>query len=122
MVKVAGNYDNGWTPKAGDVVIDYTSDGMGVMTDVNAQMKGGVLHVSKDSFEAIPQKPGHSQTFTVGDYNKTIINAGAIEFNLESGGKGKKIQEHLLSTKGTAYLKLPEFAGTNTFLFLISIQ
>lgn len=121
MVKVAGNYDNGWTPKAGDVVIDYTSDGMGLMTDVNAQMKDGVLHVSKDSFEAIPQKSGHSQTFTVGDYNKTIINAGATEFNLESGGKGKKIQEHLLSTKGTAYLKLPEFAA-NQHIPLLDIN
>lgn len=121
MVKVAGNYENGWTPKAGDAVIDYTSDGMGVMTDVNAQMKDGVLHISKDSFESIPQKSGHNQTFTVGDYNKSIINAGAMEFNLESGGKGKKLQEHLLNTKGTAYMKLPEFAA-NQYIPLLDVN
>ncbi|MES9681819.1 hypothetical protein ABWK22_02640 [Gottfriedia acidiceleris] len=111
MVKVASNYENGWTPKTGDAVIDFTSDGMGLMTDVNAQLKDGVLHVSKDSFESIPNRSGHNQTFTVGDYNKTILNAGAMEYNLESGGKGKKLQQYLLKNKGTAYLKLPEFAA-----------
>ncbi|MFE4029162.1 hypothetical protein ACFX4N_23695 [Priestia sp. YIM B13551] len=111
MVNAIGNYENGWTPKTGDAVIDYTSDGMGVMTDVNAQMKDGVLHVSKDSFQPIPEKVGHNQTFTVGDYNKTIINAGAAEVNLEAGGKGEKLQKYLMENKGTAYLKLPEFAA-----------
>ncbi|HDR7632485.1 TPA: hypothetical protein QCX75_001175 [Bacillus mycoides] len=121
MVKFVSNYENDWEPKTGDVVIDYTSDGTGLMTDVNAQMKDGVLHISKDSFEERPRKFGHNQNFTVEDYGKTVINAGLMEFNLGSGVKGKKIQEHLLSTKGTAYLKLPEFAA-NQYIPLLDIN
>lgn len=121
MVKAVGNYEDGWTPKAGDAVIDFTTDGMGLMTDVNAQLKDGVLHVSKDSFQPVPQKSGHNQTFTVGDYNKTIINAGAMEVKLEAGGKGKKLQNYLMEHKGTAYLKLPEFAA-NQYVPLLDTE
>lgn len=121
MVKFVGNYENNWEPKTGDVVIDYTPNSTRLMTDVNAKMKDGVLHVSKDSFEAIPQKFDYTQPFNVEDYRKTVINAGLMEFNLDPGVKGKKIQEHLLRTKGTAYLKLPEFAA-NQYIPLLDIN
>ncbi|UOE58081.1 hypothetical protein [Cytobacillus oceanisediminis] len=120
-VKAALNHDKGWTPKAGDAVIDYTSDGMGIMTDVNAQLKDGVLHVSKDSFEQIPMKSAHNQMFTVGDYAKTVLNAGAVNYNLKAGGQGEKLQKFLLRNNGTAYMKLPEFAA-NQYIPLIDVD
>ena len=43
-----------------------------------------------------------------------------MEFNLDPGVKGKKIQEHLLRTKGTAYLKLPEFAKSIHSLWILT--
>ncbi|MEK1829041.1 hypothetical protein AAAC51_07780 [Priestia megaterium] len=64
---------------------------MGVVGDVNAQMKDDILHVSKDTFEAIPEKNGRNQVFTIGDYNKTVINAGAMDYKVE-GGESKSIQ------------------------------
>ncbi|WP_263117445.1 hypothetical protein [Bacillus subtilis] len=110
IVKAMGNRDKyeGWVPKAGDAVIDYTSEGNAALAHSNAEVKDGILHVSKDNFNPIPEKTVAGQMFTVSDYNKTIVNAGATPIKI-SGSKEKTLNEHLLGTKGTAYLKLPEF-------------
>lgn len=98
-----------WLPKEGDAVIDFTSEGNATLSGVNAEMKDGILHVSKDTFQPILEPTAKGQKLTVSDYNKTIVNAGAAEINLGGQENPIKLSEHLRQTNGTAYIKLPDY-------------
>lgn len=112
IVKVAGNLKaNGWTPGVGDAVIDYTAEGISSNVDINAEIKNGILHVSKDSFESIPQQQARGQMFTIADYTRTVLNAGGTTYQTSSMNEGKRLQQYLNDTQGAAYMKLPDFAS-----------
>lgn len=110
IVQAIGKRDAkmGWVPQAGDSVIDFTSEGNDVLSGTNAELKNGVLHVSKDTFEPVPTNSAKGQVLTIADYNRTIVNAGKMQIQLEGAKNTVSLSQKLRETNGTAFLKLPD--------------
>lgn len=104
-------------PKAGSLLVKFEGDSfsyMGADGKLNVdpagfktgRMVNGVTEISANAIHDVPEKMGKDDVLTVGRYQKTILQTGQVE--LDINGNMKKMKDVIDANNGTYMVELPK--------------